>query len=428
MDENKHVLFMTYDGLCDPLGQSQVLPYIEGLSRYGYKFTLFTFEKKDRFKKLGKQLNQRCDQNAIDWKPLKYTKKPPIGSTVYDMRKLYQRIKELHNEKPIDLIHSRSYLPAIIALKLKKKFAIPFLFDMRGFYADERVDGKIWNLKNPAFRMVFEYFKTNERKFIEEASAIVSLTNAGKDEIERWFLEDKRFGGDENYYNFDVASSVKEKISVIPCTADLDHFEPDRISPIKRTWACAQYGLDPDLDYLGYVGSMHTWYMTYEMIDCYSAILKSNPQVRFLILSHDDIGIYRKYAEDLGIPSSYIVKVEADRKDIPALLSLMSASIFFILPAYSKKASSPTKQGELMAMGVPVICNDGVGDSGEIVRNYNSGFVIEKCNQTEYEKVASNWPNIVKLNSKQIRKGAEEYLSLENGIQAFEKEYQKCLL
>jgi len=428
MIKGKHVLFMTYDGLCDPLGQSQVLPYIEGLSRCGYRFSLFTFEKSNRYRELGKRLNVRCEENSIAWHPLRYTKKPPIGSTVYDMKKLYTRIKDLHSQKPIDLIHSRSYLPAIIALKLKKKYSIPFLFDMRGFYADERVDGKIWNLKNPTFKIVFDYFKKNERKFIEEASAIVSLTNAGKFEIERWFLEDKRFGGDENYYNFDIASKVKDKISVIPCTVDLDHFQPKRISQTKRKWACAQYGLDPDLDYLGYVGSMHTWYMSYEMIDCYAEILKTNPQVRFLVLSHDDISAYREYAESLGIPNSYLIKVEADRKDVPALLSLMSASIFFILPAYSKKASSPTKQGELMAMGIPVICNDGVGDSGEIVRRYNAGFVIDDCKQSEYKRVALNWQNIINLDPNRIRKGAEDYLSLKSGILAFENEYQKCLI
>ena len=45
------VLYITYDGLTDPLGQSQVLPYLFWLSKKGYHFTVLSFEKKERLKK-----------------------------------------------------------------------------------------------------------------------------------------------------------------------------------------------------------------------------------------------------------------------------------------------------------------------------------------------------------------------------------------
>ena len=37
------------------------------------------------------------------------------------------------------------------------------------------------------------------------------------------------------------------------------------------------------------------------------------------------------------------------------------------MPSFSKKASCPTKMGEIMNLGVPVICNKGVGDVEEIM-------------------------------------------------------------
>ena len=48
---DEYCLYITYDGLLDPLGSSQVLPYIESLSDQGYKFILFSFEKTDRSQK-----------------------------------------------------------------------------------------------------------------------------------------------------------------------------------------------------------------------------------------------------------------------------------------------------------------------------------------------------------------------------------------
>ena len=44
------VLYISYDGMTDPLGQSQVLPYLCGLSKSGYQFTILSFEKKQRLK------------------------------------------------------------------------------------------------------------------------------------------------------------------------------------------------------------------------------------------------------------------------------------------------------------------------------------------------------------------------------------------
>jgi glycosyltransferase involved in cell wall biosynthesis len=125
----------------------------------------------------------------------------------------------------------------------------------------------------------------------------------------------------------------------------------------------------------------------------------------------------------LGIPQSFIVHVAAERKDVPSLMSLMAASVFFILPAYSKKASSPTKQGELMAMGIPVICNDGVGDSAVIVKRYESGWVVKNCAEPDYQKVADNWEKIISLDKNQIQKGAEDYFSLEKGVESYSDIY-----
>lgn len=42
----KQVLYISYDGMTDPLGQSQVLPYLVGLSKEGFQFTLVSCEKR----------------------------------------------------------------------------------------------------------------------------------------------------------------------------------------------------------------------------------------------------------------------------------------------------------------------------------------------------------------------------------------------
>jgi glycosyltransferase involved in cell wall biosynthesis len=421
------VLYLTYDGLTDPLGQSQILPYLEGLSQKGHDIHILSFEKPHAFARLENTIRKRCKQSGLIWTPLTYTKTPPVLSTLKDLEVLEKEVRRLHADQAFDLIHCRSYLTALVALKLKREKGIPFIFDMRGFYADERVDGKIWNLTNPIYKRIYDYFKVKERDFLEGADAIVSLTHEGKREIENWYVEKELYGGGEWMYNYDRAQKVQAKTTVIPCACDTEHFDFRRITENKRAWLQAVYGIDADFEYLGYVGSLGTWYMADEMLDLYKVLLEQNPKLRFLILSHDDLDAFRQRAAELVIPQSYIVHITAERKDVPALMSLMSASVFFILPAYSKKASSPTKQGELMAMGVPVICNAGVGDTASIVERYQSGIVVPDFTESEYKKVSAQWDALLNLDKASIRRGAEAYFSLEKGIEAYHGIYQSIL-
>ena len=160
---DKHILYLSYDGMTDPLGQSQVLPYIIGLTKEGYSFHLVSFEKPDRYLQNRKTIEAICKENNIDWRPLKYTKRPPLLSTVWDVFKMKKVAKELHKKHSLSLIHCRSYISALIGLSFKRNYNVPFLFDMRGFWADERVDGGLWNLKNPIFKIVYNFFKRKNK-------------------------------------------------------------------------------------------------------------------------------------------------------------------------------------------------------------------------------------------------------------------------
>ena len=54
------VLYITYDGLTDPLGQSQVLPYLLGTAEDGHEITVLSFEKPDRFALLGSDVEPKA--------------------------------------------------------------------------------------------------------------------------------------------------------------------------------------------------------------------------------------------------------------------------------------------------------------------------------------------------------------------------------
>ena len=145
----KNILYISYDGMTDPLGQSQVLPYISGLSKHGYNFTLISCEKPERFENNKAVIEKICSENGIDWRPLTYHKSPPILSTIWDVNQIQKLAYRLEEEKSFSLVHSRGYISALIGLGLKRRYGVKFLFDMRGLWADEKVDAGAWRLDHP---------------------------------------------------------------------------------------------------------------------------------------------------------------------------------------------------------------------------------------------------------------------------------------
>ena len=397
-------LYISYDGLTDPLGQSQVLPYIEGLSSKGIQFHIISFEKKDRFKKLKETIENRCGKAGIAWFPLMYTKNPPLISTVLDLRKMSKLAFKLHKETNFDVVHCRSDLPALIGSKLQKQ-GVKFIFDMRGFWADERVEGNIWSLKNPVFKWAYNFFKKKELSFFKKADAVISLTNNGKKEILSW----REF------------KDLPPYIQVIPCCVDLDKFDPNRIEHSEVVEAKKELNLASSDFILGYVGSIGTWYMLDEMLDFYCSIRERYETPQFLFISGESETFIKQKAVEKQIPQEEIVVKSVPHSVVPLYLSVFDFSIFFIRPTFSKKASSPTKQGELMALSIPIICNAGVGDTDAIVEKYNSGEVITTLNEEAYSNIPLK-PNDYDVSH--IRKGALEVYSLEKGVENYYNVYE----
>jgi glycosyltransferase involved in cell wall biosynthesis len=415
--QKKHILFVSYDGMTDSLGQSQVLPYIREISKKNYRYTLISFEKDARYQQHHKTIEKICADSEIDWIPISYSGSIPIISTIWNVYRLKKEVFKLHKRRPIDLFHSRSHVPSLAAHSLFQKKNTPFLFDMRGFWADERVDGKVWDLSNPIFKKVYTFFKRKEIEFLIDAGAVISLTENGKDEILSWQTKKT------------TPHALREKkldISVIPCCVDIELFNPLNVSSETKEGLQTTLGIQPEQFVLGYVGSIGTWYMLPEMLDFFKILLITKPNAIFLFVSNEGDKV-REQALQKGISEDKIRVVSCLHSQVASYISLFTASIYFILPAYSKKASSPTKQAELMSMGIPVICNAGVGDSDLIVQKHNAGWVVTEFTEANYKLVVDAIEKSDFTEFKMISETCKSIFALEKGAEIFEKSYLRIL-
>jgi glycosyltransferase involved in cell wall biosynthesis len=401
-----HVLYISYDGMTDPLGASQVMPYLCGLAKEGHRISLMSFEKNARFENGKSGVEKTLQPYGIEWFPLPYTATPPVLSTMKDVRKAFSAAESIIRTHPVDAVHCRSYIAALAGRKLQRKYKLPFIFDMRGFYADERVDGGLWNRSNPLFDAVYRYFKRKERVFLAHADHVISLTEAGKEEMLRW----------------NVKGLNAEKISVIPCCADTDLFRPPDSEELLGDWRC-RLNIYQGQTVISYLGSLGTWYLVEEMFDFFKIILELLPNAIFLIISGDDPEKVMQIATRKDIPPASVKIVAARRHEVPQLLALSTANLFFIQPYFSKMASSPTKMGEALSTGVPVICNDGVGDCSRLLEGSPAGLIIPELSEECYRRMAPLVRPLGKTDRKLVRQLALDKLSLTEGLRRYQHIY-----
>ena len=405
-----NTLFISYDGMTDSLGQSQVIPYLIGLSKNGFAISIISCEKETAFKKNEALISKLLQANFIDWHPLIYTKQPPVLSTLWDIKKIRAKVIELHRAKNFVLVHCRSYITSLVGVAFCKKNSIPFVFDMRGFWADERVEGKIWNLKNPLFALIYNFFKRKEIDFVNHAAAIVSLTHAGKREIQSWKID----------------SEKRDRIYVIPCSADFELFQIK--SKEQKHEARKRIGL-LDTDFvLTYLGSLGTCYLLGEMLDFFLILKNYIPESKFYFITNDNPQLIRSKAVEKGILESDIIIESAQRNEVHEKLAASDWGISFIQPSFSKTASSPTKMGEMLAMGIPLVVNNKVGDVEEICKQTQGGVCLSQFSNPEYVTIVKRIIEKKVYDADAVRKDSYAIYGLEHAIRTYTTIYQNCVV
>jgi glycosyltransferase involved in cell wall biosynthesis len=278
---------------------------------------------------------------------------------------------------------------------------------MRGFYADERIDGRIWKQDRLLNRILYKFFKRREERFLEDADYTICLTERARKEIHSWR----------------IIPGQPISIRVIPCCADINQFDPQRFSENEKKVLREKNGISESDFLLMYSGAIGTWYMLDEMFDFFKRLLLKK-DAKFLFITYDEPENILRIARQKKIDESLIRIVRAKHSEVPSLLSICDLSVFFIKPLYSKIASSPAKQGEIMSMGIPIVCNSNIGDSDSIIKEAEGGMILRSFTDADYDYVVTNIPGLLNSNAK-IRNTAIQYFSLERGVQNYHEVYQE---
>jgi glycosyltransferase involved in cell wall biosynthesis len=390
---SERILYISYDGMLEPLGQSQVLAYLEKLAA-GRTIHLISFEKPYDWKdsRHREAVRRRIAAAGIAWHPLRYHKLPTAPATAYDIAQGSALAVALALRHRVRIVHTRSYVAGLMGLAAKRATGARLLFDMRGFWADERVDGSLW----PAGGRLYRGAKAVERRLLTAADHVVTLTNASEEELRR----------------FPYLNGRTLPISVIPTCADLGRFNIQ--GPLQRI---------PFV--LGYVGSVGTWYLLDEMLRCFTMVREEKPGARLLIINRNEPGRVRERARANGIGPDEIEVMPVEHADVPRQIARMSAGIALYRPSYSRVACAPTKLAEYLGCGVPCLGSAGVGDMEQTLTGNRVGVTL---NDFSDQGIRAGVVRLIELTGdeeiqERCRRTATELFSLESGVGAYSEIY-----
>jgi len=384
---NKRVLYISYNGMLDPLGQSQVIPYLKELSKLGVRFTLLSYERAQAYTAEGEQrcrgLKEELSQFNIEWHRLRYHQRPSMPATAYDVAAGIRFASRLVKQDKIDLVHARAHIPAVIALNLKRRFGVKMIFDVRGLMVEEYVDAGHWQANGVAARLT----KRTESRVLRATDGLVTLTDVLWGEMKTW--PDLR-----------TRAVVHE---TIPCCIDQNqfHFDAEARNARRRELNVS------DRLVLVYSGSVGGWYMTDEMAAMFAALRRQRPDAFFLWLTTGPAQIVESAMRKSGIePVDYAVR-NARPCDVSSFLSASDVGIAFYRPGISRLGTSPVKVSEYLSCGLPVVINAGIGDTDRVIAQEDVGALVPDFNDDAYAKAAATVFRFVER-PEQIRSHARE--------------------
>ncbi len=313
--------YITIDSLSEGVGSSQITPLISRLSKNGLKINLISYEKFQP----SNELVEHFKAINVVWNPNPFGSNGLIGGI--------SRLNDLRNEIPSTrLIHARSDIPAVSGIASHKA---PVLWDVRSLWADQ----KVMIQRNFVNNSLYRFYLGLEKIAASKSLGMSTLTSAVVPILEQ---RNKK---------------LPLLRSVVPTAVDLDRFKLGSAMPLKTR------------------ALFSGTYNGYYDLNLSSLFMK---ELRKLIT------VETHWARPMESTTTTIGVEESEV--FPAAQSGMAelipnysfgVSICKLDAGPSLTAAMPTKIGEFLACGRPIIVNKGLGDMDQFISEFDVGVALD---------------------------------------------------
>jgi glycosyltransferase involved in cell wall biosynthesis len=353
-------LYVCYLSVSDPLVDSQVLAYLEGLAAAGHTIHLLSFEPGRLSRSRRRAIRRRLRARGIHWHGLRYHQRPSLPATALDVVCGAVACAWLVRRHRLDAVHARNHVPVAMSLLASPVAPHRLIFDIRGLMAQEYVDAGRW----PPGGLAARATERIQRAGLVRAAGTVVLTERALPVL------------------FGTGGTTRDDVFVIPCCADVERIASGRG---EREPTRARLGLS-GRRVLVYVGKFGGWYMDAELAQLFAAAAEATGDLHLLIVTQADAEPLLALLAARGVPGDRVTVTSAPHERLGEVLAAADAALALVAPMPSKVASSPTKVSECLAAGLPVVAT-AIGDTAELLGDGTAGVVMrdfdaEACRRT----------------------------------------------
>lgn len=356
--------YLTVDSIQQGVGASQVLPYIRGIAEEGMATRLHTFEEGPAPPRLSADLGEH-----IEWHPHRFGSPGSVGGLDRVVRGALA-IRGAH------LVHARSDLAAASALLARTD---RWVWDIRSFWVDQRI---ALGMTTPGSRSE-RAMRSIERRAARRSSAITTLTAAAIPELAR------RHG-----------TGVADKAQVVTTCVDLDRFafSPLPDGPVRLLLS----------------GTFNALYDTEAMLRLHRAVQRLQPATGLSLLRPAATSLDEQVRAQGG---------EVGKRpfaDMPAAVASHHAGLSICRTDQPDAlvAAMPTKIGELLACGRPVVASAGLGDVDSLLGETGAGVVLQGTSDDDLVRGAHELVDLLadSATPERCRRVAEQHFSLDRAV------------
>jgi glycosyltransferase involved in cell wall biosynthesis len=129
--------------------------------------------------------------------------------------------------------------------------------------------------------------------------------------------------------------------------------------------------------------------MDREMADFFAVARRAEPKLMLLVLTQSPADSISDELRRAEVPQQDYRITSAAPQEVGSYLAAADFAICFCHPKPSLIAASPTKIGEYLAAGLPVLSGPDVGDTDTILRDERVGAVVTEFSDAAYERAAT---------------------------------------
>jgi hypothetical protein len=314
-------------------------------------------------------------------------------------------LSALANAYQVNVIHGQALYSTMHALRARRMVQAKVVFDVHGVTPEEmQLSGA------PAARI--SLMTEWERRALEEADLRVFVSSRMRHHFR---------------HKYGLATSLPD--CVVPCCVRVSRFDM-----AEEAWSLRrkQMGLDGRFVFL-YLGTLSIWQWPEALFSVFAQFhQKRSDGLLYLLLPQGDHEKALSYCRKHGLPRESYLLSQAPHQEVGLVAGLADAGLLLRKPHPVNAVASPTKFGEYLAAGLPVVGTENIGDTSDLIASDGVGLVVspadEGLNPEDLERVLRFAENVTANRSEwrsRARSSALRHLGWDGRAKVLHEKYSQ---